>query len=156
MGRKRLSPLAPLSFSPEDPISYQLATDPLQKVVMTSCMQRREGLVFASLLIVCGAGLVVWTLQVNAARPAIQDEVVQLWQAEQLSEGRLAAPVPQPADFVDVPSILVKDGRRFGQYLSGYPLALVPWVLLGIPWALNLSLATTIICIQHSFVRVIA
>ncbi len=50
-----------------------------------------------------------------------------------------------------IPFLHIVEGRRFGQYPIGFPLALVPWVMVGLPWALNVLLAGVSLVLMHRF-----
>lgn len=108
---------------------------------------------FGALLIAVLVGLSIWVHRVNAATPVIVDELVYLWQAGALADGALTRPAPQHPEFVNVPFIPVKDGRRFGQYPIGYSAALAPWTRVGIPWALNVVLAAVSLWLLFVFAR---
>jgi hypothetical protein len=114
---------------------------------------QRDRWLLLGLVAIAVLGLSIWAHLVNGAMPLVLDEAVYLWQAEQLASGHLTGPAPQYPEFVSVTFLPVRDGRRFGQYPIGYPLALVPWVLLGIPWASNPILGGITLILFHYFVR---
>ncbi|MFN0150007.1 MAG: hypothetical protein ACKVU1_04735 [bacterium] len=97
--------------------------------------------------------LAIWAHVANGLMPIVVDESVYIWQARQLAAGHLTGPAPQHPEFVNVPFLPIREGRRFAQYPIGYPLALAPWVALGIPWALNVLLAVASLIMLFLFVR---
>src|SRR5918993_656154 len=56
--------------------------------------------------------------------PNSGDEYVYLYQAATLSEGRLANPAPVPPEFFEFYYIAHDQGRAFGTFPPGWPLAL--------------------------------
>lgn len=99
------------------------------------------------------AGLALWVHYVNGEMPAVIDELVFIWQAELISQGRLTDSVPAHPEFVNIHFIPVVGDRRFGQYPVGFPLALSPWVWAGIPWGLNVSLAGASLVLAYRLAR---
>ncbi len=61
------------------------------------------------------------------------DEYVYLFQSRLLLAGHAAAPAPALPEFLSNVFVTVRDGRWFGQYPPGQPIALIPGILLG--WA---------------------
>ncbi len=116
-------------------------------------LSKREAIVTVVLISAALALLCWWLFHVNAATPLIIDEVVYLWQADLLASGRLTDRVPAHPDFVNLTFIPVHGDRRFGQYPIGFPLALVPWVVAGIPWGLNLLLGGVSLFLMYRFAR---
>jgi hypothetical protein len=75
--------------------------------------------------------------------PNSGDEYVYLYQAATLGEGRLANPVPTPPEFFEFYYIAHDQGRAFGTFPPGWPLALAAARAVGItPWLLNPLLGT--------------
>ena len=68
------------------------------------------------------------------------DEYVYLFQSHLLLAGRGSAPPPPLPLFFTNAFIGIQDGRWFGQYPPGHPLALAPAVLLGLPRLLPILL----------------
>ena len=66
------------------------------------------------------------------AMPHVQDEIGYLFQARLLSEGRLSAQSHVLPEFFNF-RFLVNDGRWFSLFQPGWPLAMVPFVWLGLP-----------------------
>ncbi len=120
---------------------------------MRTPLPKREVIATAVLIGAAVALLCWWLFHVNAAMPLIIDEVVYLWQAELLASGKLTDHVPAHPEFVNLTFIPVHGDRRFGQYPIGFPLALVPWVLAGIPWCLNVVLGGLSLFLMYRFAR---
>jgi len=99
------------------------------------------------------AGLGIWAHRVNAVMPGIIDEALYIWQAERLAEGHVTDPAPAHPEFVSMPFAEPRNGRRFAQYPLGFPLALVPWILVGFPWALNILLGAGSLLLLFRFAR---
>lgn len=72
--------------------------------------------------------------------PHVTDEAVYVFQAKIFNLGRVTVSSPCAPDAFDYPH-MINNGRWYGQYPPGYPLLLMPWVALGIPWLLNPLLA---------------
>lgn len=67
--------------------------------------------------------------------PHVQDEITYWFQASLLARGRLwIEPSPLP---LGIPLSVVKDGRWFGAFPSGWPLVLAPFWAVGVPWLAN-------------------
>jgi hypothetical protein len=98
-------------------------------------------------------GLSLWIHFANGAIPVVSDEAVYLWEARLLASGKLQESLPRHSEFFTFPNLLAHEGRRFGTYPVGYPLALAPWVVAGIPWVLNVLLAGASLLLMHRFVR---
>src|SRR5262245_2850368 len=110
-----------------------------------------ERIAVGALLAIVVIALSIWVHRVNGATPVIIDELVYLWQARVLSEGALTSPAPRFPEFVNVPFLPMAHGQRFGQYPIGYSLALAPWLVLGVPWALNVALAAASLYLLFTF-----
>ncbi len=76
-----------------------------------------------------------WSVLVFHGTPITDDEDVYLFQARIFASGHGALPSPEPRTAFDA-IFVVNDGRWFGQYPPGHPLALVPGVLAGAPRAI--------------------
>ncbi len=113
----------------------------------------RERTALALFVVAVLIGLSLWVHLVNAAIPFVVDEVVYSWQAEHLAAGRLTSPEPAFPRFVWNGFLPTRDGQRFGMYPIGLPIALVPWVVAGIPWALNVFLAGVSLLLLYTFCR---
>jgi len=72
--------------------------------------------------------------------PHVNDEVAYLFQARLFQSGRLYAPSPCAREFFDFPHI-INNGKWYSIYPPGYPLLLVPGLLLRAPWLVNPVLA---------------
>jgi hypothetical protein len=94
---------------------------------------RRADLVVA---LVAAIGYLVLSRYLFDGRPAVIDEVVQLWQAEWLARGRFVVPIVEPLAFVLTRYTTELNGGIIGQYPPGIPLLLVPGVLIGAAWAM--------------------
>lgn len=64
------------------------------------------------------------------------DEVAQLWHAKMLAHGWLALPPDPNPEFFAIDNV-IDTGRWYSQFPIGGPLALVPGVLLGVPFLVN-------------------
>ncbi len=126
-----------------------------QQAPKADAIGRRESLWIAALLLLAGAGLAAWVHWVHAETPLIFDELVYLWQAKILGHGWIGAPVPRHHEFVSALFFYEREGRVYGQYPIGYPLALVPWVVARAPWALNVLLGVFSLFLLHRFARAI-
>ncbi len=72
-----------------------------------------------------------------SGRPLLIDEIVQVLQAYDLSEGRLTHPVQLPREFYSILHVVDTGARAYGQYPFGGPALLVPGVLLGATWIIG-------------------
>ncbi len=114
---------------------------------------RPQVVALVGFLLVVLVGLSLYVRYVNASTLLIVDETVYLWQARLLGTGSLTAPAGSHPRFVGSIFIPSRGDRRFGQYPIGFPLALAPWVLAGIPWGLNIALAGAAILLLFRFAR---
>ncbi len=114
---------------------------------------RPQVVALVGFLFVVFVGLSLYVRYVNASTPLILDETVYLWQARVLGTGSLTAPTSSHPQFAGSYIIPTRGGRRFGQYPIGFPLALAPWVLAGIPWGFNIALAGAAILLFFRFAR---
>ena len=75
--------------------------------------------------------------------PHVEDEVAYLFQARTFAGGALSVPAPPDAALPGLEYYLleVRNGRWFSTSVPGWPLALAPFVALGVPWLLNPILA---------------
>lgn len=76
--------------------------------------------------------LVAW--EVLGARPALIDEIVQVWQGRIYASGHLFIPDPGSADLTGVMHVVDHEGRRFGQFPAGGPAMLALGTLLHAEW----------------------
>ena len=81
------------------------------------------------------------------------DEYVYLFQSRLLLGGHAAAPSPAFPEFLSNVFVTVRDGRWFGQYPPGQPLALVPGVLLGWPRAVPVLMAALNTLLSYAILR---
>ncbi len=98
----------------------------------------RLALLIALIAVVLSA---VVALRVFGAIPHIEDEFAYLWQAEISAEGDLFVASPPEAKSFLVPFVVDHQGRRFGKYPPGWPVALALGAAAGAPWAVNPLLA---------------
>ncbi|MDI6698218.1 MAG: glycosyltransferase family 39 protein [Candidatus Saccharicenans sp.] len=75
-----------------------------------------------------------------ARSPFIHDEFGYIFQSKIFLSGKLYAPSPCPREAFDFPHI-INNGRWYSQYPPGFPMLLMPFVFLGVPWLLNPLLA---------------
>lgn len=75
--------------------------------------------------------------------PHVEDEVAYLFQARTFAGGALSVPAPPEAALpgLDYYLLEVRNGQWFSTSVPGWPLALAPFVALGVPWLLNPILA---------------
>jgi hypothetical protein len=67
--------------------------------------------------------------------PSIADEWTYTFQADLFAHGAASAPVPPCSPAFDNDWIFAWQGRAFSQFTPGWPLAMAPFVALGVPWA---------------------
>lgn len=72
--------------------------------------------------------------------PVCSDEVCYLFQAKLFAEGRLWADPPKYPEFFSFVSFVVSD-KWYSIVAPGFPLVLVPGILIGAPWLVNPTLA---------------
>ncbi|RFT16259.1 MAG: hypothetical protein OP8BY_1863 [Candidatus Saccharicenans subterraneus] len=87
------------------------------------------------------AGSLIISEIVFARSPFIHDEFGYIFQAKIFLAGKLYAPSPCPREAFDFPHI-INNGRWYSQYPPGFPMLLMPFVFLGVPWLLNPLLAS--------------
>ncbi|MDX2192613.1 MAG: hypothetical protein NW201_04620, partial [Gemmatimonadales bacterium] len=75
------------------------------------------------------------------ARPLIIDEIAQVWQARQLADGRLWAPLPAHPEFTASAHVVDHAGRRFAQFPVGGPALLALGTLAHAEWLVDPLLA---------------
>lgn len=113
-------------------------------------------LAFAVLVILCIAS---WS--VYYAGPASMDEYVMLLQARIFASGELMGKYPPPlldrliGPYLQNNFIFIshKTGHIASAYWPGYALIQTPFVMLGIPWACNPVLATTLLAVLWFFAK---
>jgi 4-amino-4-deoxy-L-arabinose transferase-like glycosyltransferase len=91
--------------------------------------------------LLCSAAFVLATAiawGVFGALPHLEDEQANVFQAKVFASGHVTVDVPrvQPGAFF-IPFIVQLNGRQFGKYPPGYPLALALGELIGQPWLIN-------------------
>jgi hypothetical protein len=84
--------------------------------------------------------------------PHIHDEIAYLFQARIFSLGRAHVPSPSSPSSFDFPH-MINNGKWYSQYPPGFPLLLVPGVLMGIPWMINPLLAALSIILFYKLGR---
>jgi 4-amino-4-deoxy-L-arabinose transferase-like glycosyltransferase len=90
------------------------------------------------------------------AIPHIQDEVAFLVQARTYAQGRLDLPVPPEPEAFAFYLLHVEGDRLYGAMNPGWPLVLVPSVLLGLPHLMNPLISGLTILLAHALVRRVA
>lgn len=82
--------------------------------------------------------------------PHVHDEIVYQYQAKIFLLGRVTVPSPcDPNAFNFIH--LINNGRMYGQYPPGFPLLLVPGLILGVPWLVSPILAGLSIFLFYRF-----
>lgn len=76
-----------------------------------------------------------------ANRVVTDDEYVYLFQARLLEHAKAVQAAPPGSEFLSNVFVVIQDGRWFGQYPPGHPLALVPGLLVGLPRLVPVALA---------------
>lgn len=85
-------------------------------------------------------------------RPLLIDTIVQTFQAEIFSFGRLKAINPKHIEFFVTQHMIFDDQGWYGQYPPGHSLLLVPGVLLGLHWFIPIFLSTLTLYVIKKFV----
>lgn len=84
------------------------------------------------------AGAALWAmLDVFAANPHIIDEMAQLFHAQTMAAGLVAAPAPRPPEFFLMTHTFVLAEGWVSQYPPGHPALLAVGLLAGAEWAVN-------------------
>jgi hypothetical protein len=96
------------------------------------CARRRKTAAFAVALFAAAVTLLAANVLLRE-QPVTDDEYVYLFQSRLLLSGHASAPAPPLPEFFSNVFVTVRDGRWFGQYPPGHPLALMPGILLGWP-----------------------
>jgi len=86
------------------------------------------------------------------AFPNSGDEYAYLLSARLFAGGRLSVPSPEPAKFFSLAHV-INDGRFFGKYPPGWPLALTLGVWLDVPWLVNPLLGALTLIVIFVFAR---
>ncbi len=86
---------------------------------------------------------VAWIAKVQySGEPHIFDASAYVFTAKIYASGHLSVPIPPASDQFPGPFIVNFAGQWFGQYPPGTSLALVPGLLLGVPWLVEPILGT--------------
>jgi 4-amino-4-deoxy-L-arabinose transferase-like glycosyltransferase len=85
--------------------------------------------------------------------PHLEDEVTYLWQAKLLSTGQVVIDTPDNRRAFWQPFIIDFNNTRFGKYSLGWPLVLMPGVLLGQTWVINAFLAGLTVALVYRLAR---
>ncbi|UCH58665.1 MAG: hypothetical protein JSV61_10635, partial [Anaerolineales bacterium] len=85
--------------------------------------------------------------------PHVPDEVIYLYQARYLAEGKLTMPAPPVKEAFDIYLMQVKADQWFPVTPVGWPAILAFGVLLGIPWLVNPFLGGVNILLSFIVVR---
>ncbi|MFO7733372.1 MAG: glycosyltransferase family 39 protein [Candidatus Aminicenantes bacterium] len=80
--------------------------------------------------------------------PHVNDEIAYLFQAKIFASGKLYLGSPCSPRSFDFPHI-INNGRWYSQYPPGFPLLLLPGVLLGVPWLINPLLAVLAVILLY-------
>lgn len=112
-------------------ISWQ-PHDGVHRVAKSACAHPlRTGVLLS------GIGLLLYALvaqRVYSAAALHLDEIAQLIQARIFADGRLYRDVAQYPEFFSLQHIVELDGKWFSQFPPGWPLMMVPFVLLNAAW----------------------
>lgn len=85
--------------------------------------------------------------------PHIPDEVVYLYHARYLAEGKLSLPAPPVPAAFDIDLMNYEADRWFCPVPPGWPVALALGVLCGVPWLVNPALAGLNVLLAFAFTR---
>lgn len=96
----------------------------------------QDGLVLVLILFCFGMSAFV-SREVFHGLPHLEDEIAYLYQARIFAGGQVVVDTPEPRRSFWQPFVVDYDGRRFGKYTIGYPLALALGVLMGAWWVVN-------------------
>lgn len=95
---------------------------------------QRPGLTAVVLAFVALSLFSVVSLKVLSGRPLLIDEIVQVFQARILAEGRVARIADAHPEFFSALHVVDVNGKVFSQFPPGGPLMLLPGVLTGAAW----------------------
>lgn len=147
--RNRKSVAASKALSADVSTLSQTARIPTESQILGVLPVRRQyGLLRAihpvGLLALAGSlCFVAWIAKVQYnAEPHTFDASAYLFMAKIYATGHLSVPIPPAIDRFPGPFMVKFAGRWFGQYPPGTPLALVPGLLLGVPWLVEPILGT--------------
>ncbi|MCC7535725.1 MAG: hypothetical protein IT379_05910 [Deltaproteobacteria bacterium] len=132
------------------------AAAPLRRA-LTFALERPPRWAFLAATAVVAAGVSA-TLLVLAldGKTMSRDGAVYLMEARALASGALGIEVPEPALGVAARFLLAgPDGRMYGVFPPGWPLAIAPFVLAGAPYAVGPVVAALLVPVQHAMVRVL-
>ncbi len=94
------------------------------------------------------AGSLILSEILFARSPFIHDEYGYIFQSKLFLAGKLYAPSPCPREAFDFPHI-INNGKWYSQYPPGFPLLLMPFLLLKVPWLLNPLLAALCVIVIY-------
>jgi hypothetical protein len=90
----------------------------------------------------------LFSILVFERAPHVNDEIAYLFQAGLLRSGRLYAPSPCGREFFDFPHV-INNGKWYSIYPPGFPLLLVPGLVLRAPWLINPILAALAVIVFY-------
>jgi hypothetical protein len=85
--------------------------------------------------------------------PHVPDEVVYLYHARYLAEGKLTLPVPPAPEAIDVDLMHYEPDRWYSPVPPGWPAMLALGALVGAPWLVNPLLAGLNMLLAYALVR---
>jgi hypothetical protein len=111
---------------------------------------------FAANLLLALIALAIYALVaqlVFSARPLLIDEIVQVFQARTLAEGKLWLPLPEHPEFFSAMHLVEHQGRWYGQYPAGGPALLALGTLVGAEWLIGPLCAAVSVVLFASIAR---
>ncbi len=137
-------------------LAYALAPAAERLARGSAALARRERVCPLLLAVAAAALTLLASTTLLRNQVVTDDEHVYLFQSRLLLAGHAAAPAPEPAEFLDNVFVVARDGRWFGQYPPGHPLALIPGVLLGLPRLTPILFAAANLLLTFAVLRRIA
>ncbi|MFN7971141.1 MAG: alkaline phosphatase family protein [Acidobacteriota bacterium] len=114
----------------------------------------RRGRIATLALAACVTADCAWISTARMDRiPHVFDEFNYLFQAKNLAEGRMGAPVPPFVDHFNQIFFVIHGGYWYGSSLPGHPLVLALGVLAGSAWLVDPLLAGIALLLLHRFLE---